>query len=223
MTTSMPIQKYRAFAPINLPDRTWPARTITKAPIWCSVDLRDGNQALVEPMGPDRKSRMFDLLVELGFKEIEVGFPAASQTDFDFVRQLIDERRIPDDVTIQVLTQSRPELIQRSFESIRGAKRAIMHLYNSTSKTCRRSAAWVAWALRSISPACTAISRASTWLRLSTSAAWPAASRSVASSRVERYWMIVSARIGVSATTASRRVSFARRPMRSHTVTRPAI
>ena len=138
MTTSMPIQKYRAFAPINLPDRTWPARTITKAPIWCSVDLRDGNQALVEPMGPDRKSRMFDLLVELGFKEIEVGFPAASQTDFDFVRQLIDERRIPDDVTIQVLTQSRPELIQRSFEAVAGARRAIMHLYNSTSELQRR-------------------------------------------------------------------------------------
>jgi 2-isopropylmalate synthase len=134
----MPIQKYRGFTPVQLPDRTWPARTITKAPIWCSVDLRDGNQALVEPMGPDRKSRMFDLLVELGFKEIEVGFPAASQTDFDFVRRLIDDKRIPDDVTIQVLTQSRPELIQRSFESIAGARRAIMHLYNSTSELQRR-------------------------------------------------------------------------------------
>jgi 2-isopropylmalate synthase len=138
MTTSMPIQKYRAFAPINLPDRTWPSRTITTAPIWCSVDLRDGNQALVEPMGPDRKSRMFDLLVELGFKEIEVGFPAASQTDFDFVRQLIDDKRIPDDVTIQVLTQSRPELIRRSFEAVAGSRRAIMHLYNSTSELQRR-------------------------------------------------------------------------------------
>ena len=138
MTTSMPIQKYRPFAPINLPDRTWPSRTIATAPIWCSVDLRDGNQALVEPMGPDRKSRMFDLLVELGFKEIEVGFPAASQTDFDFVRQLIDAKRIPDDVTIQVLTQSRPELIRRSFDSVAGARRAIMHLYNSTSELQRR-------------------------------------------------------------------------------------
>ncbi len=137
-TSSMPIQKYRAFAPINLPDRTWPSRTITKAPIWCSVDLRDGNQALVEPMGPDRKGRMFDLLVRLGFKEIEVGFPAASQTDFDFVRQLVDEKRIPDDVTIQVLTQSRPELIERSFEAIKGSRRAIMHLYNSTSELQRR-------------------------------------------------------------------------------------
>ncbi len=137
-TSSMPIHRYRAFTPINLPDRTWPSRTITTAPIWCSVDLRDGNQALVEPMGPDRKSRMFDLLVRLGFKEIEVGFPAASQTDFDFVRALIDEKRIPDDVTIQVLTQSRPELIARSFESIAGSRRAIMHLYNSTSELQRR-------------------------------------------------------------------------------------
>jgi 2-isopropylmalate synthase len=134
----MPIHKYRAFAPITLPDRTWPSRTITKAPIWCSVDLRDGNQALVEPMGPGRKGRMFELLVRLGFKEIEVGFPAASQTDFDFIRALIDEKRIPDDVTIQVLTQSRPELIRRSFESIAGARRAIMHLYNSTSELQRR-------------------------------------------------------------------------------------
>jgi 2-isopropylmalate synthase len=137
-TGSMPIHKYRPFTPIALADRTWPSRTITKAPIWCSVDLRDGNQALVEPMGPDRKGRMFDLLVQLGFKEIEVGFPAASQTDFDFVRALIDEKRIPDDVTIQVLTQSRPELIRRSFESIAGARRAIMHLYNSTSELQRR-------------------------------------------------------------------------------------
>src|SRR3954471_21940847 len=136
--SAMPIQKYRAFAPINLPDRTWPSRTITKAPIWCSVDLRDGNQALVEPMGPDRKSRMFDLLIRLGFKEIEVGFPAASQTDFDFVRALIDEQRIPDDVTIQVLTQSRDELIRRTFDAIRGARRAIVHLYNSTSELQRR-------------------------------------------------------------------------------------
>jgi len=135
---SMPIHKYRPFTPINLPDRRWPSRTITQAPIWCSVDLRDGNQALVEPMGPERKRRMFELLVRMGFKEIEVGFPAASQTDFDFVRQLITERMIPDDVTIQVLTQSRPELIKRSFEAVRGARRAIMHLYNSTSELQRR-------------------------------------------------------------------------------------
>jgi 2-isopropylmalate synthase len=134
----MPIHKYRAFAPIDLPDRQWPSRTITKAPIWCSVDLRDGNQALIEPMGPDRKRRMFDLLVKMGFKEIEVGFPAASQTDFDFVRQLIDDKLIPEDVTIQVLTQARPELIARTYESIKGARRAIVHLYNSTSTLQRR-------------------------------------------------------------------------------------
>jgi 2-isopropylmalate synthase len=134
----MPIHKYRPFPPIDLPDRTWPTRVIDKAPLWCSVDLRDGNQALVEPMGPDRKRRMFDLLVNLGFKEIEVGFPAASETDFIFIRQLIEENLIPDDVTIQVLTQARSELIERSFESIRGARRAIMHLYNSTSTLQRR-------------------------------------------------------------------------------------
>ncbi len=134
----MPIEKYRAFAPINLPDRQWPQRTIDKAPIWCSVDLRDGNQALVEPMGPDRKRRMFELLVRMGYKEIEVGFPSASQTDFDFVRVLIEENLIPDDVTIQVLTQARQELIERTFESIRGAKQAIVHLYNSTSTLQRR-------------------------------------------------------------------------------------
>jgi 2-isopropylmalate synthase len=135
---SMPIHKYRPFQPVTLPDRQWPSRTITKAPIWCSVDLRDGNQALVEPMGPERKRRMFDLLVKLGFKEIEVGFPAASQTDFDFVRQLIDEKLIPDDVTIQVLTQSRPELIARTMDAVRGSRRAIVHLYNSTSELQRR-------------------------------------------------------------------------------------
>jgi 2-isopropylmalate synthase len=138
MTSTMPFHKYRAFTPIVLPDRQWPSRTITKAPIWCSVDLRDGNQALVEPMGPERKRRMFDTLVKLGFKEIEVGFPAASQTDFDFVRQLIDEDLIPEDVTIQVLTQSRQELIERTFESVRGSRRAIIHLYNSTSELQRR-------------------------------------------------------------------------------------
>jgi 2-isopropylmalate synthase len=136
--TQMPIHKYRAFAPIDLPDRQWPSRSLTHAPIWCSVDLRDGNQALVEPMGPERKRRMFDLLVRMGFKEIEVGFPAASQTDFDFVRHLIDDRVIPDDVTIQVLTQARAELIERSFEAIRGAPRVIVHLYNSTSELQRR-------------------------------------------------------------------------------------
>src|SRR5579872_4278357 len=136
--SSMPIHKYRPFAPINLSDRKWPSRVIDKAPIWCSVDLRDGNQALVEPMGPERKRRMFDMLVKLGFKEIEVGFPAASETDFSFVRELVEKDLVPDDVTIQVLTQARAELIERSFESIRGAKRAIMHLYNSTSTLQRR-------------------------------------------------------------------------------------
>jgi 2-isopropylmalate synthase len=134
----MPIHKYRAFPAIDLPDRKWPSRVIDKPPVWCSVDLRDGNQALVEPMGPERKRRMFDLLVKLGFKEIEVGFPAASETDFAFVRELVEHDLIPEDVTIQVLTQARSELIQRSFESIRGARRAIMHLYNSTSTLQRR-------------------------------------------------------------------------------------
>ena len=119
---TMPIHKYRPFTPINLPDRQWPGRVIDRAPIWCSVDLRDGNQALVEPMGPERKRRMFDLLVKLGFKEIEVGFPAASETDFAFVRELVEQDLVPEDVTIQVLTQARAELIERSFESIRGAR-----------------------------------------------------------------------------------------------------
>jgi 2-isopropylmalate synthase len=134
----MPIHKYRAFPAIVLPDRRWPTRVIDRAPQWCSVDLRDGNQALVEPMGPDRKRRMFDLLVKLGFTEIEVGFPAASETDFAFVRELVEHRLVPDNVTIQVLTQARPEQIERSFEAIRGARRAIMHLYNSTSTLQRR-------------------------------------------------------------------------------------
>jgi len=134
----MPIEKYRPFPPIHLPDRQWPSRTLEHAPAWCSVDLRDGNQALVEPMGADRKRRLFDLLVKMGFKEIEVGFPAASQTDFDFVREIIEQNLIPPDVTIQVLTQSRAELIERTFEAIRGAKRAIVHLYNSTSTLQRR-------------------------------------------------------------------------------------
>ena len=136
--STMPIHKYRPFAPISLPDRRWPSRVIDKAPTWCSVDLRDGNQALVEPMGPERKRRMFELLVRLGFKEIEVGFPAASQTDFDFVREIIEKKMIPDDVTVQVLTQAREDLITRTFESIKGARRAIMHLYNSTSTLQRR-------------------------------------------------------------------------------------
>jgi 2-isopropylmalate synthase len=135
---TMPFQHYRSFTPIPLPDRTWPHRVITKAPRWCSVDLRDGNQALIDPMDSERKRRMFDLLVKCGFKEIEVGFPSASQTDFDFVRQLVEEDLIPEDVVIQVLTQARPELIERTFESLRGAPRAICHLYNSTSTLQRR-------------------------------------------------------------------------------------
>jgi 2-isopropylmalate synthase len=133
-----PATKYRAFQPINLPDRQWPSRSITKAPIWCSVDLRDGNQALVEPMGPERKMRMFKTLVRMGYKEIEVGFPSASQTDFDFCRELIEGGHIPDDVTIQVLTQARDHLIKRTYESLVGARRAIVHLYNSTSTLQRR-------------------------------------------------------------------------------------
>ncbi len=133
-----PSSKYRAFAPIKLRDRTWPNAVITQPPMWCSVDLRDGNQALIEPMDAARKRQMFELLVQTGFKEIEVGFPAASQTDFDFLRQLIEDKLIPDDVTIQVLTQARPELIARSFEALRGARRAIMHLYNSTSVVQRK-------------------------------------------------------------------------------------
>ena len=133
-----PREKYRPFPPVNLPDRQWPNKTITNPPVWCSVDLRDGNQSLIEPMGLDRKMRMFDALLKMGFKEIEVGFPSASQTDFDFVRHLIDNRKIPDGVTIQVLTQSREELIRRTFESLKGAKSAIVHLYNSTSELQRR-------------------------------------------------------------------------------------
>ena len=119
-------------------DRTWPERTATRAPLWCSVDLRDGNQALIDPMTPPRKRTMFELLVRMGYKEIEVGFPSASQTDFDFVRELVEQDLVPDDVTIQVLTQARPELIERTFESLRGARNAIVHLYNSTSTLQRR-------------------------------------------------------------------------------------
>jgi 2-isopropylmalate synthase len=131
-------EKYVPFKPVEIKDRRWPNAVITKPPIWCAVDLRDGNQALIEPMDSDRKTRMFKLLCDMGFKEIEVGFPAASETDFDFVRELIEKKMIPDDVTIQVLTQSRPELIERTFEACRGAKRAIVHLYNSTSTLQRR-------------------------------------------------------------------------------------
>jgi len=134
--SSLPIHRYRPYHEIiavDLPDRTWPAKRIDKAPRWCAVDLRDGNQALIDPMSPERKRVMFDMLVRMGFKEIEVGFPSASQTDFDFVRSLIEEDVIPDDVTIQVLTQAREHLINRTYESLKGAKRAIVHLYNSTS------------------------------------------------------------------------------------------
>jgi 2-isopropylmalate synthase len=130
--------KYKPWPPIDLPDRQWPSRTITEAPIWCAVDLRDGNQALIEPMGHERKLRMWDTLVGMGFKEIEVGFPSASQTDFDFVRFLIESGRIPDGVAVQVLTQAREELIRRTFESLKGVKSAIVHLYNSTSELQRR-------------------------------------------------------------------------------------
>jgi 2-isopropylmalate synthase len=133
-----PHEKYRPFPPVNMPDRQWPSQVIAKPPIWCSVDLRDGNQALIEPMGQERKIRMFNALVKMGFKEIEVGFPSASQTDFDFVRFLIEERKIPRDVTIQVLTQAREELIRRTFESLKGCHSAIVHLYNSTSELQRR-------------------------------------------------------------------------------------
>ena len=136
--SNMKWQRYTPFAPIDLPDRTWPSKVITQAPRWCAVDLRDGNQALIDPMTPARKLRMFNLLVAMGYKEIEVGFPSASQTDFDFVRLLIEDNLIPDDVVIQVLTQSREQLIERTFESIKGAKQAIVHLYNSTSTLQRR-------------------------------------------------------------------------------------
>lgn len=139
--SGMPVHKYRPYHEqlrVELPDRTWPDKHIAHAPRWCAVDLRDGNQALIDPMSPERKRIMFDLLVTMGYKEIEVGFPSASQTDFDFVRSLIDEKAIPDDVTIQVLTQARDHLIERTYESIRGAKQAIVHLYNSTSVLQRK-------------------------------------------------------------------------------------
>jgi 2-isopropylmalate synthase len=136
----MPFERYRPFHPLPAPlvGRTWPDRRIEAAPRWCSVDLRDGNQALIDPMDPARKLRMFQTLVEMGFKEIEVGFPSASQPDFDFIRQLIEEDLVPDDVTIQVLTQCRPELIERTYECLRGANRVIVHFYNSTSVLQRR-------------------------------------------------------------------------------------
>jgi len=136
--SAMPINRYTSFVPVDLKDRTWPTKRITTAPKWCSVDLRDGNQALIDPMDWSRKLAMFNLLVKMGYKEIEVGFPSASQTDFDFVRKIIEEGLIPDDVVIQVLTQARENLIDRTFESIRGAKQAVVHLYNSTSTLQRR-------------------------------------------------------------------------------------
>ncbi len=139
--SSMPYHRYRPFheqIAVDLPDRTWPSRRIEKAPRWCAVDLRDGNQALIDPMNSERKLRMFQLLVEMGYKDVEVGFPSASQTDFDFVRTLIEQDLIPDDVRIQVLTQAREHLIERTYESLRGAKQAIVHLYNSTSVLQRR-------------------------------------------------------------------------------------
>ncbi len=137
-TRKMPFHKYKPFQPVSLPDRTWPDQVITEAPRWCSVDLRDGNQALVEPMTPNEKQKLYDLLIDLGFREIEVGFPAASQTDFDFVRRIIEQGMVPDDVTIQVLCQAREELIARTCEAVSGAKNVIFHLYNSTSTLQRK-------------------------------------------------------------------------------------
>jgi 2-isopropylmalate synthase len=138
MMLSDPAQKYRPFVAVDLPDRQWPAQRIEQPPIWTSVDLRDGNQSLIDPMDQERKQRLFDMLVKVGFKEIEVGFPSASQTDFDFVRALIEQGKIPDDVTIQVLTQARPHLIERTFEALKGAKNAIVHVYNATDPMFRR-------------------------------------------------------------------------------------
>ncbi|MCB1842942.1 MAG: 2-isopropylmalate synthase, partial [Halioglobus sp.] len=129
--------KYPAFKPVPMPSRRWPDQVITQAPRWCSVDLRDGNQALIEPMTARQKSLLWDQLVKIGFKEIEVGFPSASSHDYEFVRELIDNDRIPQDVTIQVLTQARPDLIEKTFEALRGAHRAIVHVYNSTSTVQR--------------------------------------------------------------------------------------
>lgn len=137
-TSPMPFHRYEPFAPVDLPDRTWPAKTITEAPRWLSTDLRDGNQALIEPMDSARKHEIFQLLVKMGYKEIEVGFPSASQTDFDFVRSLIEDDLIPDDVQISVLTQAREDLIERTVQSLVGAKRSTVHLYNATAPTFRR-------------------------------------------------------------------------------------
>ena len=131
-------KKYKQYKPVDKDNRLWPSKVINKAPIWCSVDLRDGNQALIEPMGDERKKRMFDLLCKIGFKEIEIGFPAASQTDFDFTRYLIEEKVIPSDVTIQALTQARPEIIKKTFEALDGVPNAILHFYNSTSTLQRK-------------------------------------------------------------------------------------
>ena len=135
---TMPVDKYRPFRPIDLPDRRWPQRSIDHAPTWCSVDLRDGNQALVEPMGVERKLQLFEELVRIGFKQVEIAFPSASETEFEFVRALVDEQRIPDDVTVQVLTQAREHLIRRTFEALEGIPKAIVHLYNSTSALQRQ-------------------------------------------------------------------------------------
>ena len=134
----MPFSKYSAFKPIDLPDRQWPSKIIQQAPRWCSVDLRDGNQALIDPMNVDEKLRLWDMLLEIGFAEIEVGFPAASQPDFDFIRRIIDEGRIPEGVSIQILCQAREELIKKSVEALEGAPSVIFHLYNSTSELQRR-------------------------------------------------------------------------------------
>ncbi|MCD1585425.1 2-isopropylmalate synthase [Halomonas sp. IOP_14] len=138
MMLTDPAKKYRPFVAVDLPDRQWPSKRIETAPVWCSVDLRDGNQSLIDPMDQERKQRLFDMLLSVGFKQIEVGFPSASQTDFDFVRSLIEQDKIPDDVTIQVLTQARPHLIERTFESLQGAKNAIVHVYNATDPMFRR-------------------------------------------------------------------------------------
>jgi 2-isopropylmalate synthase len=136
--SGMPCHRYAPFKPVDLPDRTWPTRVVTSAPRWLSTDLRDGNQALIDPMSPARKRQMFDLLVRMGYKEIEVGFPSASQADFDFVRELVEGDRIPDDVQISVLTQARDELIERTVQSLAGARRATVHLYNATAPLFRR-------------------------------------------------------------------------------------
>ena len=136
--SGMPCHRYAPFKPVDLPDRTWPDKTITKAPRWLSTDLRDGNQALIDPMSPVRKRAMFDLLVKMGYKEIEVGFPSASQTDFDFVRELIEGDKIPHDVRISVLTQAREDLIERTVQSLAGARRATVHMYNATAPVFRK-------------------------------------------------------------------------------------